>query len=677
MVIKMIGLEKKIPGLYENLKKRKVVAQGWHEDWGSYWENEEKINERCKKESDQKYINALTQICSRQRGIQPGDIIVAFVGKTCKGICEIPVKFTFQQNLGKYYSHGLGPVQWVDWADVSSHWAPRPSGQGVHGVENMGKYASKVQSLWEKYKKENIMNELLANAKNLILTGSPGTGKTFLARQLAEELTKGNKMSESSVKSICNEVDKEDKTIDERTINEILEKWNKYKEKICNGSLTLPEYACLKQNSDSLFYFLQYMDSNIFGRGHGRAANWGIYQTTNSQGESYYCVEKEQPLSAQEIEKIFQTQILPCLQKILTQTAAEGMIAEIERIETNKKAPLSNYLFLKKMVVLSYPMELIGIYSKEKLKNACHILDVNYQENNFYATNHAIVEKIKAIDMTPISPKRLCAWMKILCNLCNSYNVYNPYIAVTQFHPSYDYTDFVEGLRPCYTNTNEVAFELQKGIFLEFCDRAANDLEQKYVFIIDEINRGDISKIFGELFAAIDPGYRGIQAALPIKTQYQNMHAKSPSFHNSNFQNFFYVPENVYIIGTMNDIDRSVESFDFALRRRFTWKEVKPEDTADEILKNLQNDRLIQQAKEHMFRLNQAISEQAGLSPAYHIGAAYFLKLTDYHNNDSPFDNLWNNHLEPLLREYLRGIDDSIENKLASLKEAYLSAGNI
>ena len=100
--------------------------------------------------------------------------------------------------------------------------------------------------------------------------------------------------------------------------------------------------------------------------------------------------------------------------------------------------------------------------------------------------------------------------------------------------------------------------------------------EKKFVFIIDEINRGEISKIFGELFFSIDPGYRGVKGK--VQTQYQNLITEDDPFKDG-----FFIPENVYIIGTMNDIDRSVECMDFAMRRRFTFKEITAEESAKNI----------------------------------------------------------------------------------------------
>lgn len=188
---------------------------------------------------------------------------------------------------------------------------------------------------------------------------------------------------------------------------------------------------------------------------------------------------------------------------------------------------------------------------------------------------------------------------------------------------------------------------------------ATSEEEKKYVFIIDEINRGEISKIFGELFFAIDPGYRG--KCGEISTQYSNLH--------SDPDEKFFIPENVYIIGTMNDIDRSVDSFDFAMRRRFRFIELKASDKEriKEILSDLQDKELIDRAINKMNALNKEISNVDDLNDNYQIGAAYFLKLSSV---DNDFSRLWTDYLLPLLQEYVQGMYD--ENGIIDrFKKAY------
>lgn len=198
----------------------------------------------------------------------------------------------------------------------------------------------------------------------------------------------------------------------------------------------------------------------------------------------------------------------------------------------------------------------------------------------------------------------------------------------------------------------------------EYIDVLSEKEPKPYVFIIDEINRGELSKIFGELFYAIDPGYRGRKGK--VKTQYQNLVGKTDVFANG-----FYVPENVYIIATMNDIDRSIESIDFALRRRFAWKVIKPEDRTDMLLEKLDPDTCTR-ALNVMTALNKEISSMRGLGSAYQIGPAYFIKLDkDHYNGD--FTALWNMHIEVLLKEYLR-VFNNADIRLEQFKEIYFDS---
>lgn len=221
-----------------------------------------------------------------------------------------------------------------------------------------------------------------------------------------------------------------------------------------------------------------------------------------------------------------------------------------------------------------------------------------------------------------------------------------------------------------------------------------NDTSTKpFVFIIDEINRGEMSKIFGELFFSIDPGYRGKDGA--ILTQYANLQDEANEFDralNATEYGHFFVPENVYIIGTMNDIDRSVESMDFAMRRRFAFEEI----TAEQSRKNMFGDGKswktgeknadgsdetidvsahLQAIIDRMDNLNKAIlDEEFHLGKDYQIGGAYFLKFANYFkgsNDDEAFEKLWDYHIKGVVREYLRGIDDASGILLKNLEDAY------
>lgn len=192
----------------------------------------------------------------------------------------------------------------------------------------------------------------------------------------------------------------------------------------------------------------------------------------------------------------------------------------------------------------------------------------------------------------------------------------------------------------------------QQNIVLE--NEAERQLEKKpYIFIIDEINRGELSKIFGELFYAIEPDYRGEEGT--VQTQYNNLVEDDDIFKAG-----FYVPENVYIIGTMNDVDRGVEAMDFAIRRRFGWKEVTAEESAE-------NMGITGLARVKMDALNKSLLAH-NLTKAHCIGGAYFRKL-----EGDDFKALWDYHLEGIIFEYFRGEPDA-QNAIEEIKKDYFDA---
>ena len=231
-------------------------------------------------------------------------------------------------------------------------------------------------------------------------------------------------------------------------------------------------------------------------------------------------------------------------------------------------------------------------------------------------------------------------------------------IGFVQFHPSYDYTDFVEGLRPVSNGDGAIEFKLVDGIFKKFCQKARDAKKtggkDNFVFIIDEINRGEISKIFGELFFSIEKDYRGEKGS--VSTQYANLHETDEKF---------YIPENVYIIGTMNDIDRSVDTFDFAMRRRFRFVEVTAESQLYILDEKLGEHA--EEAKTRLRNLNVAIENVQELNSHYHIGPSYFLSLKEVKFD---YELLWSDYLKPLLEDYVRGSYDEAET-LETLKKAF------
>ena len=204
-------------------------------------------------------------------------------------------------------------------------------------------------------------------------------------------------------------------------------------------------------------------------------------------------------------------------------------------------------------------------------------------------------------------------------------------VQMIQFHQSYSYEDFIEGYRP-----TENGFTIKKGSFYKFCKLAEDDDENDYFFIIDEINRGNLSKIFGELFMLIEKDKRGIELQL--------------LYSDENFS----VPPNVYIIGMMNTADRSLAMLDYALRRRFSFFTMKPGFNApgfqayQDSLKSDDFNKLIACVKQ----LNSKIAEDISLGEGFCIGHSYFCSLTPETANTQTLSSIVEYELIPLLKEY-------------------------
>lgn len=252
-------------------------------------------------------------------------------------------------------------------------------------------------------------------------------------------------------------------------------------------------------------------------------------------------------------------------------------------------------------------------------------------------------------------------------------NHQEPYEMV-QFHPSMDYTDFVEGLRPIERN-DKVSFAKVDGIFKAFCRKVEKENEKeenrknRYFFIIDEINRANLSKVFGELMYCLEKDKRDS----PIHTQYQNLPTydleENKPMENDVFKkDGFYIPGNVVILGTMNDIDRSVDSMDFAMRRRFEWKEfvvsqvsLERAFTLGKYCKAVQDSA--KELAEHIMNLNEYIHTegvQHGLNRQYDISQGQFANLPETENTlERVMWYAWDYRIESLLREYLRGEEDA------------------
>ena len=249
-----------------------------------------------------------------------------------------------------------------------------------------------------------------------------------------------------------------------------------------------------------------------------------------------------------------------------------------------------------------------------------------------------------------------------------------------QFHPSYTYEDFIEGIKPTgITENGSVKLELVNGIFKELCIRAKNDPEHKYYFIADEINRANLSAVFGETLSLIEADYRDDTNSKNrnnlIDTQYSQIERaivngdsnKEDICYDKDFPGKFGIPKNVYFIGIMNDVDKSIDAFDLALRRRFKWVR---KDCDTEVVRDFLNEEDIKEESiekyiKSIVSLNKFISDELKLGKSYEFGHSFFMKITYNKKNkeieDEHKKNLFENYLKPTLTEYLRSLYDNEE----------------
>lgn len=224
-------------------------------------------------------------------------------------------------------------------------------------------------------------------------------------------------------------------------------------------------------------------------------------------------------------------------------------------------------------------------------------------------------------------------------------------IEFVQFHQSYSYEDFIQGFRP----QEDASFKLENGVFYRFCKKAQVDPDDKYFFVIDEINRGNLSKIFGELMLLIEHDKRGPE------------HAVSLTY--SHGLNRFYIPKNIYIIGTMNTADRSLAIVDYALRRRFSFIDIAPnfnDKFRNDLINQGVDEAIVQNILSKIPRLNSKLEKSLG--KGFRIGHSYFCNIPKGGGDSDWYSNIIENEIAPLLREYWFDNEEMAELEIKSIQ---------
>lgn len=441
---------------------------------------------------------------------------------------------------------------------------------GKTGDKFVLEYMEKAEQKKNQIYSESVVNEIknpysktLLTSKNIIFRGAPGTGKSYLAKQIAADI-----VSDGATDNYTELTDEQKKQI------EFVQFHPSY------DYSDFVEGLRPKMNEDGTMGFELYD---------------GIFKSFTDKARRNFESSKK---SRKAIE-----------QEASVQTQMKAFFDSIEYGETSFKTVTGN-----KFTIADIDEEKNRIYIEIPGNKTANKLVLNIGE--IRAMLESGLEFNKISDITNFFGKQFA----------------------TQGY-SYDFALFKE--------------IKSKQIKLSDADMNSEKLKN-YIFIIDEINRGEISKILGELFFTIDPGYRG--PAGSVATQYSNMHV--------NQAEKFYIPENVYIIGTMNDIDRSVEPIDFAMRRRFRFIDIKVKET-QYMLDCLGDNDLKSEAVKKMDSLNEEILKVEDLNENYQIGASYFLKLKEL-----SFDELWEDYIRPLLHEYVHGLYNE-EDIIQRFKAAY------
>lgn len=523
---------------------------------------------------------------------------------------------------------------------------------------------------------------------------------------------------------------KESIKLDSVRFEEVNKGWENYKDKILEDSLTLENYASRVSRSDAsslqggyLCNFLENASSDVYGSAKP-GSSYGYAIRASEKAGSYKIKDKEYTLEDEEVKNLF-GKIKDQLKALVE---ADAELSTILILEKNN-SPISGMQILRKICVLNCPEVFLAIYSDGAIDKLCDLFKIENEEDSTNLSKNKALATYLFDELKVKEPIEKLKLAKFLYELVSAHSIFdtsspnviyygppgtgktysirkslellqvggNAVVEYVQFHPSYSYEDFIEGVKPLgITSGGQINFAMTNGKFKQFCIDAKASPEKQFYFVIDEINRANLSSVFGELLYCLEYRYptKGTdeekRAAL-ISTQYSSLISSLPeadsnrlSFEKVGNEVFFGIPDNVHVIGTMNDIDKSVDSFDLALRRRFKWIRTQCNyDVIEEELSAAFSQDFITDYKKRCEALNEYISGEKGLNlgPSYEFGHYYFLQVNDMHSGKRDLSkkkittvltNIFEQHLQPVLKEYLRGeySEQEIEKKGGRIDQA-------
>jgi len=435
------------------------------------------------------------------------------------------------------------------------------------------------------------------------------------------------------------------------------------------------------------------------------------YRTADIRTDS-----KDKFVSGEVADRYFKEKVKPLLEKL----------AEFDDIEHLKPLEVN---YCRKIAYLYNPDKLIPIYKNEVIESIAEYFDVDISDlMGSYKITAPILEKVRdEFGMTITKENGFKVTQKLGAFLWQKFGKsfplesknmilhgapgtgktyaventikrrleleegekYEKYYHLVQFHPSYGYEEFIDGIKPDGLKDGQMQFKLVNGDFKQMCIDAAEELKKAedegrepktFYFIADEINRAELSRVFGEVLLCLEEDKRirynkktGRWEGTMVKTLNSALWEDKDAVCIQDGERYFGVPENLYFIGTMNDIDRSVDSFDMALRRRFLWKHYTCDYQVIAEYDKYKNEDKLEEYIDACKALNEYITGPKGfnLGEHYQLGHSYFLKLKNI--NKTQIQKLWDESLKPLLTEYLRAEVPSseIERMLKKARSAF------
>ncbi|MBE0392687.1 AAA family ATPase [Flavobacterium sp. PL002] len=506
---------------------------------------------------------------------------------------------------------------------------------------------NKWYKLVTKQKKMQDKIDLLEYKKQIILQGPPGTGKTRLAKMMAEEMTKVNKL-ERPIDVISNHFktykpDESSIALREK-INELVKNFQEKFKKEDLKNLPLENYALGTDDKDGFCYWQEYILTDT-GKYNGQADKGKIYWKNDEQ---------------RYVKSGF-------LQNIVNDDEAMTKMAELLDNIVNEKHNIGiDYPigkgFILKMLNSYYPEKYFPISNEKCLTNALKLVGENTAGLNYIQKNtrlQEIFEEKKANYKTDITNNEFMYFLFGNFNLKKEVKLENDELLVEgdykiiQFHPAYSYEDFVRGISAKTNDKGDVNYKVENRILIEFANEALDNPKAKYVLIIDEINRANLPSVLGELIYALE--YRYSHKKNNFKeAAVESLYDISEDDGESN--RVLLLPDNLYIIGTMNTADRSVGHIDYAIKRRFAFVNVPP--TADAIDDVVKDPILKAKAKVLYHKVadlfNEDKSKNVYLQSDFkakdvQLGHSYFLV-----ENEKQLELKLEFEIKPLLNEYVR-----------------------